>query len=248
MRAAFCLFSIALLSAACRQDMHDQPKYKPLRPADSIGSINDGMSARPIVEGTVARGFLREDTEFYTGRLGQGGATSGAASGAGQPSAQAAGGASQTGNQAATQPSMQGGQQVSYQGYVTAFPMEINQQALDRGQERYNVYCSVCHGATGAGDGMIVRRGFRKPPSFHEARLQQAPAGYFFDVVTNGFGAMPDYAASISPEDRWKIAAYIRALQLSQGARFSDLPPALQQRVNNPPPQPSGAQTEGGHR
>jgi mono/diheme cytochrome c family protein len=229
------ILAMVFIGAACRQDMHDQPKYKPLRPADTVGSVSDGTSARPMVEGTVARGMLREDAEFYTGKLAGGGPAAGATAGAAPAAA------------SGQQPPAQGSQQVSYQGYVSEFPMEINQQALDRGQERYNIYCSVCHGATGAGDGMIVRRGFRKPPTLHEARLQQAPVGYFFDVVTNGFGAMPDYAASITPEDRWKIAAYIRALQLSQGTPVAGLPPALQQKVNNPPPR-QGTPAQGGHR
>ena len=94
---------------------------------------------------------------------------------------------------------------------------------LKRGQERYDIYCTPCHSLLGDGQGMIVQRGYKKPPSFHEDRLRNAPLGHFFDVMTNGFGAMPDYAAQIRPEDRWAIAAYIRALQRSQHANESDV-------------------------
>jgi len=108
---------------------------------------------------------------------------------------------------------------------ATGFPMPVSASLMLRGQERYNVFCSPCHGRTGAGDGMVVRRGYRAPTSFHDVRLRQAPPGYIFDVVTNGFGAMPDYAAQIPVEDRWAIAAYMKALQLSQNATLKDVPP-----------------------
>jgi mono/diheme cytochrome c family protein len=104
------------------------------------------------------------------------------------------------------------------------FPFAVTQATLRRGQERFNIYCSPCHDRTGSGQGMIVRRGYRAPPSFHIDKLRQAPPGHFFDVMTRGFGAMPDYAEQVAPEDRWAIAAYIRALQLSQGAQLGDVP------------------------
>ena len=106
------------------------------------------------------------------------------------------------------------------------FPFPITEEVLTRGQERYNAYCTACHGMTGEGDGMVVRRGFRHPPSFHSEQLQEgnASAAHFFDVITNGWGAMPDYAAQISAEDRWKIIAYIRALQLTRRAKIEDVP------------------------
>ena len=107
---------------------------------------------------------------------------------------------------------------------ATEFPMPITDQVMARGQERFNVYCSPCHGRTGQGDGMIVQRGFRAPPSYHEERLRNAPVGYFFDVMTNGFGAMQDYSAQVTVNDRWAIAAYIRALQLSRRATVADVP------------------------
>jgi len=106
----------------------------------------------------------------------------------------------------------------------TVFPFAIDAQVMERGQERFNIYCSPCHGRTGLGDGMIVRRGFRRPPSFHQDRLRTAPVGQLFDVITNGFGAMPDYAAQIAPADRWAIIAYVRALQLSEHATVADVP------------------------
>ena len=102
---------------------------------------------------------------------------------------------------------------------------------MARGQQRFNIYCSPCHGRTGLGDGMVVRRGYRRPPSLHQDRLRNAPVGHFFDVMTNGFGAMPDYAAQIKAEDRWAIAAYIRALQLSEHATLTDVPAADRSRI-----------------
>jgi mono/diheme cytochrome c family protein len=104
------------------------------------------------------------------------------------------------------------------------FPFPIDEARLRRGQERFDIYCSPCHARTGNGDGMIVQRGYRRPPSYHDERLRSAPVGHFFDVMTNGFGAMPDYAAQVRPEDRWAIAAYIRVLQLSQHASLADVP------------------------
>jgi mono/diheme cytochrome c family protein len=104
------------------------------------------------------------------------------------------------------------------------FPFAITAAGLSRGRERYNIYCSPCHDYTGAGNGMIVQRGFPSPPSFHLERLRQAPAGHFFEVMTNGLGLMYSYASRISPEDRWRIAAYIRALQLSQHGSSGDVP------------------------
>ncbi|HUR19335.1 MAG TPA: cytochrome c [Vicinamibacterales bacterium] len=116
-----------------------------------------------------------------------------------------------------------------YEGIVDGkpaetLPMPVTAQVMARGQERFNVFCSPCHGRMGAGDGMIVERGFRKPPSYHEDRLRNAPVGYFFDVMTHGFGAMQDYSAQLPVADRWAIAAYIRALQFSQRATMDDVP------------------------
>ena len=180
------VWSLAVLSA-CRQDMHDQPKYVPLRPSDFFA---DGRSARPITEGTVARGHLNDDTLFYTGKGADG-----------KPS--------------------------------NEFPMPVTKALILRGEQRYNVYCTPCHDRTGNGNGMIVRRGYRRPPTYHSDRLRQQPNGYLYDVITNGFGAMPDYAAQIQPEDRWAIVAYIRALQLSQQASIDDVPAAARGQLGD---------------
>lgn len=172
--------ALALAAAAgCRQDMHDQPKYIPLRRSTFFG---DGRSARPLVAGTVARGHLDEDPLLYTGRI--------------------------DGRDA------------------DVFPFPITPALMARGRERFDIYCSPCHGRTGLGDGMVVRRGYRRPPAYTDERLRNAPVGHFFDVITNGFGPMPDYAAQIAAADRWAIVAYVRALQLSEHAAVSDVPPA----------------------
>jgi len=168
---------LMLSAAACRQDMHDQPKYIPLRESSFF---NDARSARPFVQGTVARGELHDDALLYTGKVDGADAT--------------------------------------------VFPFAVDDKVMARGQERFNIYCSPCHGRTGLGDGMVVRRGYRRPPSYLDQRLIDAPVGHFFDVITSGFGAMPDYAAQIRVEDRWAIIAYIRALQLSGHATMADVP------------------------
>jgi mono/diheme cytochrome c family protein len=186
------LVGVCLMGAAgCRQDMHNQPKYRGLRPSVFFA---DGSSARPLVEGTVARGTLQEDDAFFTGKV----------------------------------------DKVD----VKELPFPVDEKVLDRGQERFNIYCSPCHDRTGSGNGMVVRRGYRRPPSFHIDRLRQADPGHFFDVMTNGFGAMPDYKVQIAPRDRWAIVAYIRALQLSQHASASDIPGGDPTKV----PQPAGAE------
>jgi len=164
------------VTIGCRQDMQDQPKFIPLRPDNFFA---DGRSARPLPEGTVARGLLRADKVFYTGKLGN--------------------------------------------DFVDRIPFPVNRAVLLRGQDRFNVYCSPCHGRLGNGLGMIVRRGLKRPPSYHIDRLRQVPLGYLYDVITNGFGAMPDYAMQIAPRDRWSVAAYIRVLQYSQNASINDV-------------------------
>jgi mono/diheme cytochrome c family protein len=181
----------AICVAGCRQDMHNQPKYKPLR-ASSF--FPDGSSARPLVEGTVARGTLGEDEAFFTGKVG-----------------------------------MQ---------LVKELPFPATKEVLDRGQQRYDIYCAPCHDRTGSGNGMVVQRGYRQPPSMHIDRLRNVENGHFFDVMTNGFGAMPDYKVQITPRDRWNIVAYIRALQLSQHATAADVPGGDPAKV---PPAPAGA-------
>lgn len=185
-----CALSLFVI-AGCRQDMHNQPKYRGLRPSAFFA---DGSSARPLVEGTVARGTLQEDEAFFTGKIDK--------------------------------------------ATVKEFPIPVDDALVDRGQERYNIYCSPCHDRTGGGNGMVIQRGFaRQPPSYHIDRLRQADVGYFYDVITNGFGVMPDYRAQIAPRDRWAIVAYIRALQYSQHAAASDVPGGDPTKV---PQQPAG--------
>ena len=135
-----------------------------------------------------------------------------------------------------------------YEGIVDGkpaetFPMPVTEEVMRRGQERFNIFCSPCHGRTGEGNGMIVQRGFRQPPSYHDDRLRNAPVGYFFDVMTHGFGAMQDYSAQVPVADRWAIAAYIRALQLSQRAGTEDVP--ADQRAKLDAPQAAAAPPAG---
>jgi len=181
---------LAMIAAgcACRLDMHVQPRQNPFSQSEFF---SDHRSERPPVEGAVARGDLRADTYFYTGKNG-----------------------SELGD---------------------AMPFPVTKEVLDRGRERYNIYCAPCHSRLGDGNGFVPSRGFsRRPPSYHIPRLQKAPLGYFFDVMSNGFGIMPDYAAQIAPVDRWNIVAYIRALQLSQNATRADAPTG--QAIPSQPP------------
>jgi mono/diheme cytochrome c family protein len=224
---AFGLLLLIFYLTGCRQDMHDQPKYKPLRPSAFFA---DGRGARSLPEGSVARNQLKADAQLYTGKT-EGGQTAASA---------------QSDQSVAASPGQNANAAASFQGYETTFPFPIDEAALDRGEERFNIYCSVCHGRTGDGLGMIVRRGYRRPPSYHEDRLRQAPVGYLFDVITNGFGAMPDYAAQISTEDRWKIIAYIRALQLSQQGTVADVPPDKRDKIATADEQ-KGEQKQGEH-
>lgn|SRR5574341_941658 len=181
------------LLTGCRRDMQDQPKAIAYR-ANSF--YKDGSGSRPLVEGTVPRGYLRENREFFFGKK------------------LSATELSQEQQASRTTPS----ESNPFPDDVDTIPMQITRDDLNRGQERYNIYCAVCHGMTGYGDGIIQRRGFNRPSpaNYHQERLQKAPIGHFFDVMTNGWGAMPSYAAQVPIEDRWRIAAYIRALQLSQ--------------------------------
>jgi mono/diheme cytochrome c family protein len=166
-----------LALAGCRQDMHNQPKYRPLRASTFF---EDGMSARLPVAGTVPRGHLREDALLYTGMV---------------------------------------------NGEVaTEFPFPIDARVMARGREMYNAACTHCHGLTGEGDGLVVQRGFTKPPSIVDERMRDTPVGYFYNVITNGFGIMPDHADQVKVEDRWAIVAYLRALQLSATATIDDVP------------------------
>jgi cytochrome c553 len=136
-----------------------------------------------------------------------------------------------------------------YEGIVDGkpaetFPMAVTADVLRRGQERYTVFCTPCHGRTGEGDGMIVQRGFRKPPSYMEDRLRNAPVGYFFDVMTHGFGAMQDYSTQLPVADRWAVAAYIRTLQLSQRATVDDVPAERRPDLDRPAAPAEGERRE----
>ena len=185
--------------AGCRQDMHNQPKFIPLRSSEFY---SDRRSARYPVPGTIPqlddknvdKEQLDPNSYFLTGRHGN--------------------------------------------TYGNELPAGTDSKTvaatLERGQERYNIYCQPCHSQLGDGNGMIVQRGFKRPPSFHVQRLKNAPLGWFYDVISNGFGSMPDYAAQVKPADRWAIAAYIRALQLSQNAQESDVAAADRDKLAKP--------------
>jgi mono/diheme cytochrome c family protein len=193
---------LLLLIAGCRRDMQDQPKIKPLRGASFF---SDRLGSRQPIEGTIPRGYLRSDTEFFTGKKA-------GAQGASTTTEQRI-----VGTQANAPANAQtGAQSNSFPDDVDTFPLPVTQEVVARGRARYAIFCSACHGLTGNGDGMIVRRGFRRAASFNDDRLRQAPVGHFFDAITNGWGAMPSYAAQIPVQDRWAIIAYIRALQVSQ--------------------------------
>lgn len=228
---AFCFLlfaSCTLFITGCRRDMQDQPKAKPYR---ASGFFKDGLSSRPPVEGTVPRGWLREDTEFFTGKKSK---TPGPGTNASK--------STQSGPLATTPAANASASQVAaaYPDDTEKFPFPITEQLLNRGQERFNIFCSVCHGMTGEADGMIVRRGFRKPPSYHDPRLLAAPVGHFFDVVTNGWGAMPSYASQVPVQDRWAIIAYIRALQLTRQTQSAPAPAA--KPAATPTPKAPGGQ------
>ena len=174
--ALLLLLAITPLIAACRPDMMNQPKAKPLSESDFF---SDQANARPIPPHTVAWGNARENDAFYTGL------TNGT--------------------------------------YITELPVKLTPALMARGRERCEAMCAECHDRTGSGNGMVVLRGFPQPPSYHVPRLRNAPIGHFFDVITNGYGVMYSYADRVSPADRWAIAAYIRALQLSQDAPAASL-------------------------
>jgi mono/diheme cytochrome c family protein len=192
------------VTTGCRQDMHDAPRYDPL---EASAVLPQGASAQPLVEGTVARGQLRDDELLETGRVN-----------------------GQVANQ---------------------FPFPIAAADMDRGEERFNIYCAPCHGRDGDGNGMVVQRGFRQAASLHTDRLRQAQPGYLYEVIRNGFGVMPDYRAQIAVDDRWRIVAYIRALQLSRHATPADVPENERQSLDAVPapatPPTAPGRPAGGH-
>lgn len=124
--------------------------------------------------------------------------------------------------------------------FVKEFPLAVTKDVILRGRDRFNIYCAPCHDRLGDGNGKVVRRGYRHPPSYHIDRLRQVEDGYIFDVISNGFGAMPDYAAQVQPVDRWAIVAYVRALQLSHNASVNDIPPEDRPKLDQPAPAAGG--------
>ena len=211
--AALGVMAMAVVMSGCRQDMHDQPKYIPLRGSTFFA---DGRGSRMPVANTVARGNLRDDQYFYTGKI--------------------------NGLAANQLPDRLLKEDFKSMG-----------ELLARGQQRYQVYCTPCHSRVGDGNGMIPQRAGNtgatsafRPPSYHEDRLKKMPLGHFYDVMTNGFGVMLNYSAQVSPRDRWAIAAYIRALQLSQDAKVTDVPEGERDKIQDmgaPPNMRSGATT-----
>jgi mono/diheme cytochrome c family protein len=175
--------------------MQDQPRYKPQKKSEFFA---DNRAMRDLPEGTVARGYLREDKAFYQGKKVAGANP--------QPAAPAQTSTDAAGNTVVT----------TFPDAIDEFPVPVTKELIDRGEQRYKIFCIVCHGPVGNGDGMIVRRGFSQPPTYNDDRLRNAPVGHFYDVITNGWGKMNPYAHQISVPDRWAIVAYIRALQISQ--------------------------------
>ncbi len=187
-RLLSCVLAATALVAGCRQDMHDTPRYEVY---EANPAFADGRASRNLPAGTVARGQLREDDHFYTGKV--------------------------------------DGE------FAAEFPFALSQADLERGRERYTAFCTPCHGQTGDGQGMVVQRGLRQAATYHQDRLRDAAPGYFYDVISNGFGAMQGYAEQVPPRDRWLIAGYVRALQLSQNASIDDVPAADRGRLDAAP-------------
>lgn len=201
------LVLVAGAASSCRQDMHDQEKLEPL---EASTMFPDGRASRHPVEGTVARGDLEADHHLHRGseRLPEPPSIY-TGEGGGEPAPSA---------------------EPEYRD-ATTFPFAVTRADLARGRERYDIHCAPCHSRSGHGDGMVVRRGLRQPPSFHIDRLREQTPGYLYDVITRGFGAMPAYGNRIALRDRWAIVAYMRALQLSQNARLEDVPEAERQAL-----------------
>jgi len=215
------LLSLIVLTAGCRYDMQDQPRYKVYKQSDFFP---DRRASRDLPNGTIPRGQLRDNRALYTGQKDNA-----------DPNAQV---------QTTTDPS--GNTLIaSFPNAVDEFPVPVTKELVDRGEERYKVFCIVCHGPNGEGNGMVVRRGYTQPPSYMTEQLRGAPVGHFYDVITNGFGRMNGYAAQIPVADRWAIVAYIRALQAAnpnlanQPAGGAPVPAATQQtQTQTPAPAP----------
>ncbi len=189
--------------------MATQPSYRPLQHSPFF---DDGRASRPLVLGTVPHRLgekWHEDPGFETGRRGGPEDWARAAALVGL---------------AGKTPALTAVLAAASDPYEEAFPWPIDREVLKRGQEHFNIFCAVCHDRAGTGDGMIVRRGFTRPPKFTDPKLRAARPGYFVHVMTRGYGAMPDYAAQVPPQARWEIAAWIRVLQFSQHATLDDVP------------------------
>jgi mono/diheme cytochrome c family protein len=224
-RAAFhfwaaCAAGVLLCCPACQQEMGEQPSYRPLKPSVFFA---DGQSARPLVDGTVARGELRLDRHFFAGLRGpaEGGPPLEDSSSLSLPVART---------------------DLAKKPYARDFPFAVSYDVLERGRRRFDIYCAVCHGPLGHGDGVVVERGFTPPPTYHDDRLRAAPVGYFFDVITHGYGSMPDYAGQVPPRDRWAIIAYLRVLQFSQHAPLAELPEPQRKAVRTALEERTGGQ------
>lgn len=183
------LFLVAALEGCRGQTSEDPPVHLNLnmdfqthfKPQEENTFFQDGRSNRPLVPGTVARGFLNEDDHMYRGKVGS--------------------------------------------DFSKNLPMPLSRELVSRGQERFQIYCTLCHGATGAGDGMIIKRGMLRPPSFHDDRIVQMPVGEIYEAINNGVrGNMPAYNYAIPVQDRWAIVAYVRALQISRRASLEQIP------------------------
>ena len=199
--AAASMF-LLVFAAGCRYDMQDQPRYKQYKSSDFFA---DGKAMQDPPDGTVARGQLREDKALYTGKKENAGA-----------------------NVAVETTTDASGNTIvsSFPNDIEELPLPLTKELLERGEQRYRIFCIVCHGPVGKGDGMVVRRGYPKPSTYHDDRLRNAPVGHFFDVMTNGWGKMNGYASQIPVADRWAIVAYIRALQASQNPGGNAAPEA----------------------
>jgi mono/diheme cytochrome c family protein len=208
------LGALALLTGAgCRQEMANQPRYNPLAESDFFG---DGRSARAPEPGTVARGESADDAALDNGR-----------------SQEARWAASVTGSGAGF-----GFNLITVYRGGFSFPVPVDDEVMRRGQERFNIYCAVCHDRVGTGRGKIVERGYLRPPSYHIERLRNAPLAHYYEVVSNGYGAMPSYSDKLTPDDRWAVIAYIRALQWSQYVRYADLTDEERRKLPSPKEQP----------
>jgi mono/diheme cytochrome c family protein len=208
--------------------MARQPSYRPDEPSSFF---LDGRSNRPLVRGTVARGHLRVDNQLYRGAL--------LPAPARQTAALSVLGSATGGAALVT---LMAARDVEELNAVTTFPFPVTEEVLALGQNRYMIYCVVCHDVLGTGQGIVVERGYTPPPSFHISRLREARVGHFFQAITEGYGSMPSYRKQVPPRDRWAIVAYVRALQLSQHFAEADLPDDLRQALAQAPnrPEPGG--------